>query len=126
MGKEAQINNRAIMHKNIPYRYCFEEGGMIETENGIYSRTFKLLPPDEDVKGSYHSKKTRMVMEEILQKLAENFTYQFTIRNCRMDREKYLAKIMLKESEKEDALLDIMNKGKLFGVMRIHLRGMYL
>ena len=82
MGKEAQINNRAIMHKNIPYRYCFEEGGMIETEKGIYSRTFKILPPDEDVKSSYHSKKARMVMEEILQKLAENFTYQFTIRNC--------------------------------------------
>lgn len=103
MGKEAQINNHAIMHKNIPYRYCFEEGGMIETENGIYSRTFKLLPPDEDVKGSYHSKKTRMVMEEILQKLAENFTYQFTIRNCHMNKEEYLSKVMLEESEKEDA-----------------------
>lgn len=103
MGKEAQINKRAIMHKNIPYRYCFEEGGMIETEKGIYSRTFKLLPPDEDVKGSYHPKKTRMVMEEILQKLAENFTYQFTIRNCHMDREEYLSKVMLEESEKEDA-----------------------
>ena len=63
MGKETQINSRAIIHKNIPYRYCFEEGGMIETEKGIYSRTFKLLSPDEDVKCSYHSKKTRKLEE---------------------------------------------------------------
>ena len=102
MSKDAQIYNHAAMHKNIPYRYCFEEGGMIETEKGIYSRTFKIVPPDGDIKGSYHSKMTRMLMEDILQKLAENFTYEFTIRNCHMDREEYLSKVMLNETERKD------------------------
>lgn len=101
MNKSAHKMNRAFMHKNIPYRYCFEEGGMIETEKGIFTRTYKFLPPDAEVKGSYHSGKTRMLMEEILQKLAEKFTYEFTIRNCHMSREKYLSGIMLEE--KEDA-----------------------
>lgn len=103
MSKIAQTNNRAFMHKNIPYRYCFEAGGMIETENGIYSRTYKISPPDEDVKGSYHSRKTRMLMESILQKLAENFTFEFTIRNRYMDRKEYLSRVMLEEVKNEDA-----------------------
>lgn len=37
---------------------------MIETEKGIFTRTYKFLPPDAEVKGSYHSGKTRMLMEE--------------------------------------------------------------
>ena len=101
MNKSAQTVNRVFMHRNIPYRYCFEEGGMIETERGVFTRMYKLLTPDEMVKGSYYSGKTRMLMEEILQKLAEKFTYEFTIRNCHMSREKYLSGIMLEE--KEDA-----------------------
>ena len=99
MDKSAQKVNRAFMHRNIPYNYCFEEGGMIETEKGIFTRMYKLLPPDEMVKGSYHSGKTRMLMEVILQKLAEQFAFQFTIRNCRVNREKYLSGIMLEEQE---------------------------
>ena len=103
MSKNAQVNNRAFMHKIIPYRYCYEEAGMIETENGVYTRTYKISPPDEAVKGSYHSKMTRMQMENILQKLAENFTFEFTIRNCRMDKGEYLSKVMIPEKGSEDA-----------------------
>ena len=55
MNKSAQTVNRAFMHRSIPYRYCFEEGGMIDTERGVYTRMYKLLPPDEMIKGSYHS-----------------------------------------------------------------------
>lgn len=103
MSKNAQFNNRAFMHKIIPYRYCYQEAGMIETENGVYTRTYKISPPDEAVKGSYHSKMTRMQMENILQKLAENFTFEFTIRNCHMDKKEYLSKIKIPEKGSEDA-----------------------
>lgn len=71
MNKNVQAMKRAFMHKNIPYRYCFEEGGVIEIEGGIYTRTYRFMPPNETVRGSYHSGKTRMLMEDILQKLAE-------------------------------------------------------
>ena len=66
MSKNAQTTNRAFMHKIIPYRYCYEEAGMIETENGVFTRTYKVVPPKGAVKGSYHSKMTRMQMENIL------------------------------------------------------------
>ncbi len=103
MSKNAQVNNRAFMHKIIPYKYCYEEAGMIETEYGVYTRTYKISPPDEAVKGSYHSMMTRMQMENILQKLAENFTFEFTIRNCHMDKVEYLSKVMIPEKGSEDA-----------------------
>lgn len=103
MSKDAQTNNRTSMHKNIPYRYCFEEAGMIETQEGIYTRTYEILPPDGEVKGSYNSKMTRMLMENILQKLIERFSFEFTIRNCRIDKEEYLSKITIEETGNEDA-----------------------
>ena len=50
MKQSTKKTNRAFMHKIIPYRYCYKEAGMIETENGILNRTYKVFPPDEAVK----------------------------------------------------------------------------
>ena len=36
MKQSTKTTNRAFMHNNIPYRYCYEEGGMIEIEKDIY------------------------------------------------------------------------------------------
>lgn len=102
MSRNAQLNNRAFMHKIIPYRYCYKEAGMIETENGILNRTYKVFPPDEAVKGSYHSKIARMQMENILQKLLEKFTFEFTVRNCRIEKEEYLSQVMIPENGNRD------------------------
>lgn len=102
MSKGTKTVNCANMHKNIPYRYCFEEAGMIETREGVYTRTYEIIPPDGEVRGSYHSKMTRMLMESILQKLSEHFMFEFTIRNCRIDKEAYLSRVMIEEN-KEDA-----------------------
>lgn len=103
MSKNTKTINRAFMYKNIPYRFCYEEGGMMETENGVYNSGYKIIPPEEAVKGSYHAKMIRMRMENILQKLAENFTFEFTIRTCHMDKEKYLDEVMIPEQGGEDA-----------------------
>lgn len=103
MNRNRQTVQRAYMHNQIPYRHCFEEGGMIETEAGVYSRTYEIVPPEEEAKGSYSSKRTKIIMENILQKLAEKFTFQFTIRNCNMDMEDYLSAVSLDENREKDA-----------------------
>lgn len=102
MSKNTQTTQRAYMHKIIPYRYCYEEGGLIETEQGLFTRTYEVIPPGEEVKGSYNSKMTRILTENILQGLAEKFSFQFTIRNCHMDKEEYLSQIMMREKGEED------------------------
>lgn len=102
MGKNTQSTQRAFMHKNIPYRYCYEEGGMIETEPGIFTRTYEIMSPGEEVKGGYHAKMTRELTENILQKLSEKFSFQFTIRNCHMDKEEYLSGLMMSEDVDDD------------------------
>ena len=101
MSKGVQTRNGVFMHKHIPYLHCFEEDGMIETEAGVYTRGYRILPPEGDVKGNYSSKVTRMLMEKMLVRLAASFSFEFTIRNCYIDKEEYLSKIML--DEREDA-----------------------
>ena len=102
MSKNTQTTKRAYMHKIIPYRYCYEEGGLIETEQGLFTRIYEVIPPGEEVKGSYNSKMTRILTENILQGLTEKFSFQFIIRNCHMDKEEYLAQIMMREKGEED------------------------
>lgn len=40
MGKK-QLDRNVAMYKSIPYLCCFEEGEMIETEPGVYSRSYQ-------------------------------------------------------------------------------------
>lgn len=97
MGKAAQKSNRVFVNKSIPYRYCYEEYGMIEVEDGVYTRCYRIVKPDGEVKGNYNSKATRMYMEKILVSLLEKFSFEFTIRNCHKDMEKYLSEIEIDE-----------------------------
>ena len=112
MKQSTKTTNRAFMHNNIPYRYCYEEGGMIEIEKDIYTGSYEIMPPNKEKKGSYNSKMTKMIMEEILQKLAEKFSFQFTIRNRYRDKDEYLASVMIDEKGTGDAyshLKDLYN-----------------
>ena len=90
MSSKSQVCSNKLIQKNIPYLRCFEEAGMIETEQGVFSRCYRIMQPEGEVKHGFSSKQTRAVMENILQKLSEKFTYQFTIRNSYMDPEEYL------------------------------------
>ena len=62
MSKNTQKTQRAYMHKIIPYRYCYEEGGLIETEQGLFTRTYEVIPSGEEVKGSYNSTNSKFHM----------------------------------------------------------------
>ena len=42
MKQSTKTTNRAFMHNNIPYRYCYEEGGMIEIEKDIYTGSYEI------------------------------------------------------------------------------------
>lgn len=116
MSKKLQKVNRAFMHQSIPYKCCFEEDGMIEKEAGLYTICFRVLPPKETVKGSYNAKMTRMHMEEMLQKLLDQFSFEFTIHNYRIDMEKYLAEVSLADT-KDDCMADYTAYRKLYNKM---------
>ncbi len=93
--------NRAFMHKSIPYVNCYEEGGMIEVEKGIFTMDYKIIPPDVPVKGGLFSKKCKAALEDILFKITDNCDYEFVIRNSFMDQKAYLDSIMLDEKKEE-------------------------
>ena len=49
MGKKAQLHRNAAMYKSIPYLCCFEEGGMIESDPGVYFRSYQIMRPEKEV-----------------------------------------------------------------------------
>ena len=113
MSKETQKTNRAFMHKHIPYQYCYEESGMIETEKNAYTITYVIKPKKEEAKGSYNSKLVRMIMESILQKIASTFSFQFTLRNCHREKDEYLSEVTIDVGEENDEyhhLKELYNK----------------
>ena len=97
-----QSTKKNVIHRSIPYLYCFEEAGMIETEPGVYTRTYRIQPPDGTIRGNYNEKMTRRQMETLLKKLSMQFSFEFTVRNCRIDRKEYLSRVMLDEESDMD------------------------
>lgn len=97
-----QSTKKNVIHRSIPYLYCFEEAGMIETERGVYTRTYRIQPPDGIIQGNYNEKMTRRQMETLLKKLSMQFSFEFTVRNCRIDRKEYLSRVMLDEESDMD------------------------
>lgn len=97
-----------FMCRNIPYRCCYEKAGMIEIEAGIFTRGYKVMPPDREVRDNYNAKYLRMCMEKILNDLSESFSFEFTIWNCPSDKEEYLSKIKL--AEKRDQYSEMRTK----------------
>ena len=68
-----QSTKKNVIHRSIPYLYCFEEAGMIETEPGVYTRTYRIQPPDGTIRGNYNERMTRRQMESLLKKLTMQF-----------------------------------------------------
>lgn len=65
------------IYKSIPYLRCYEESGMIETEQGVYSRGYQIVQPEKAARHSITAKQVRAAMENIIRKLSERFTFQF-------------------------------------------------
>ena len=43
MGSKSQVYSKAFIQRSIPYLRCFEEAGMIETEKGVFSRSYQIM-----------------------------------------------------------------------------------
>lgn len=102
MGKKAQLHRNAAMYKSIPYLCCFEEGGMIETEPGVYSRSYQILQPEKEAKYSITTRQIRAAMENIIQKLAERFTFQFSLCSSHMEQEDFLKGVEMRAPSQGD------------------------
>ncbi len=108
MSKFARTNNFAFINESISYRYCFEEAGMLEAENGVYTRIYRI-PSDEAVKGSYPSGMTGRIMENILQKLPEKVTLEYIIRNCHTGKREDFLRGMVREMGREPVCHHLRN-----------------
>lgn len=96
MKSKSQVCSNKLVRKGIPYLRCFEEAGMIETEKGVFSRCYRIMQPEGEMKHGFSSRQARVVMENILRKLSERFAFQFVIRNSYMEQDEYLKAVELK------------------------------
>lgn len=97
MKRDRKREKRARLRDHIPYEYCYEEAGMIETEQGVFTRCYQVMPPEQIEKGGYNSKLVKMLMEDVLKRLSESFSFQFTVRNSHQNRDDYLKSIQIEE-----------------------------
>ena len=108
------------MSDKIPYVRCYEEHGIIETENNTYSIGYEICRPLEQVKAQFNIQLVRNSMEIILRENAlEGMSFQFCVRNRRVDTQDYLKGILVSEQgeEKLDSYICAYNetiKGNTF------------
>lgn len=107
MGGRSQVCSNKLVQKSIPYLRCFEEAGMIETEKGVFSRCYRIMQPEGEMKHGFSSRQARAVMENILRKLSERFSFQFTIRNSHMEQEEYLKAVELRAAGGTDEYREV-------------------
>lgn len=100
MSKFARTNNSALMNESISSRYCLEKAGMLEAENGVYRRIYRISS-GEAVKGSYPLGMTGRIMESVLQKLPEKVTLEYIIRNYHTDKREDFLRGMVQKMERE-------------------------
>jgi hypothetical protein len=84
------------IYKSIPYLRCYEESGMIETEQGVYSRGYQIVQPEKAARHSITAKQVRAAMENIIRKLSERFTFQFFLCSTHMEQEEFIKSVEIK------------------------------
>lgn len=106
MAKKSNLNISKILADKIPYLRCYEEYGIIETQNNIYTRGYEIKNPQEQVQVKFNIQLVRNCMESILKDMAVDGTsYQFCVRNRRVDTQDYLKNILV--SGHGDEKLDV-------------------
>ena len=96
--------------RDIPYIRCYEEMGMIETEAGIFTRAYEIMPPKHQKEITYSAKRVRDCMKSVFLTCKE-LSFQFVIRNSRIEKEEYLQSIRLPHGRNEavNACADLYN-----------------
>ena len=102
MTKRSTLNITKNMADKIPYIRCYEEHGIIETENKVFTRGYEIRKPEEQIHSQYNIQFIRSCMETILKDVAEEgLSYQFCVRNRRVDEQGYLQNLLAKNHGEE-------------------------
>ena len=102
MAKKSNLNISKSLADKIPYIRCYEEYGIIETQNNAYTREYEICTPKEQVQKKFNIQLVRNCMESILKDMAVDGTsYQFCVRNRRVDTQDYLKKVLVSEHGEE-------------------------
>ena len=102
MAKKSNLNISKSLADKIPYIKCYEEYGIIETQSNVYTRGYEICIPKEQVLTKFNIQLVRNGMESILKDMAlEGMTYQFCVRNRRVDTQDYLKNILASEYGEE-------------------------
>ena len=113
MTKKTSLNISKNIVDKIPYQRCYEEYGIIETEHGIFSCAYEICSPTEQMQAQYNVQLVRNCMEAILTEVVkEGISYQFCVRNRRVDTQDYLKDILVSEhvEEKLDSYIEAYNE----------------
>ena len=90
------------MAEKIPYLRCYEEQGVIETEHKVFTCGYEIRRAEEQIWTQYNIQFVRSCMESILKDIAvKGLSYQFCVRNRRVDEQGYLQNILARENREE-------------------------
>ena len=65
MAKKSNLNISKSLADKIPYIRCYEEYGIIETQNNAYTRGYEICTPKEQAQTKFNIQLVRNCMEFI-------------------------------------------------------------
>ena len=113
MAKKSSLNVSKIIADKIPYSRCYEDYGIIETKNNIFTCAFEICKPLERIQTQYNVQLVRNCMESILTEIVQDgVAYQFCVRNRRVDTQDYLKEILISErrEQKLNSYIELYNE----------------
>ena len=102
MSKNLNLNISKSMSDKIPYLRCYEENGIIETELNVYTVGYEICKSSDQMNSQFNIQLVRTCMENLLKESAKDgMTFQFCVRNRRVDTQDYLKGILAPEHNEE-------------------------
>lgn len=95
------LNTPKVIANNIPYLKCYEEGGMFESEPGVYSRAYLVSSIESENIKDYNNTLVTQRFGELLNSIPSNMTTQFIIHNRLISQDTFLKKVYILP-DKED------------------------
>lgn len=103
MKKKTTVNIDQYMARKIPYERVYEEEGLIEIKNHVFTKSYEIEEINPDSTSEYDKTVIRKQIELLLQSFPDDVTFQFTIYNNLIPQEAFLSKVLV-PLEKEEKL----------------------
>lgn len=108
-NKKKSINAPDNITSNIPYVSVYEEEGMFETSQGVFTKTYLIEDIDEKNVKNYNPKVVENAFAKLLNGLPDGMSMQFTIHNKLVQQETFLKKIV-QVPDKEEKVNNWINE----------------